>query len=77
MWDHRSLRHVGQHELRDPELLGIGFAEGIARKFLVAGIDPLSLQRDSPFECLRPFALYEVIPVIEQKEAGIIEVGAH
>src|ERR1700730_5630762 len=35
--DHRSLRHVGQHELRDPELLGIGFAEGIARKFLVAG----------------------------------------
>ena len=30
-----------------------------------------------PFECLRPFALYEVIPVIEQKELGIIEVGAH
>ena len=75
--DHRRLRRVGQDELRDPKLLGAVSAEGIARKFLVAGIDPLSLQRDSPTEWLWPIAVYEVVPVVEQKKAGIIEVSAH
>jgi hypothetical protein len=70
--DHRCLRHVGQDELRDPKLLGVGSAEGIARKFLVTGIDPLSLQRNSPFEWLRPIALYEVVSVVEQKKAEVI-----
>jgi len=70
-------RNFGQHELSAAEFIRPGTPKCALREIFETGPGTLRMRSYSLLEVLRPITLYEIIPVIEQQEAPLIQMPAH
>ena len=74
---HRRHRHIGQHELSAPHFVGSGASECVARELFHGCFCTPRVDGNLVLQCLGPIALNEIIAVVEQKQATLIEMLAH
>jgi len=72
----RGQRHLEEHETGAPEVGRIRALEGLPRESLHARFDLSRLGHHPLLERGRPLAAHEVIPVVQQQEAGRFQIGA-
>src|SRR5690349_17284961 len=72
----RGQRNLEEHETCPPELPRIRAVEALACKSVPARFDLSRLARHPLLERVRPLAAHEVIPVVQQQEAGSLQIEA-
>jgi hypothetical protein len=72
----RCFGDVRQNKSSQPYSFGINTAQSGARKTHVTSIDAACLLFDTKLERFWPSTIYKIVPMMEQKYAPIIEVGA-